>query len=128
MFVTLPSGRRQLKVHLVGWLLFHNVWPDHEVDHDDQVKENCRIRNLRRATTGQNRANIRKYVGYAGKPTSSQFKGVSWTKDIQKWKAYIRVDKKLINLGFYDDEREAALAYDTAARFHNGAFAVLNFP
>lgn len=29
-----------------------------------------------------------------------------------KWAAKISVDKKLIGLGFYEDERQAAIAYD----------------
>jgi len=127
-FVTLPSGRRQLKVHLVGWLLTYGVWPDHEVDHKDEDKSNNCLDNLRRATGSQNRANIRKYKTWGGKPTSSQYKGVSWIKDKSQWMAYIRVDKKLIKLGHYDDEILAAKAYDTAAQAYHSDYSILNFP
>lgn len=128
MFVTLPSGRRLLKVHLIGWSNTYGVWPDHEVDHEDGDKSNNRLDNLRRATGSQNRANIKKYKTWGGKPTSSQYKGVSWIKDKSQWMAYIRVDKKLIKLGYFDDEVLAAKTYDTAARAYHSAFAVLNFP
>ena len=43
------------------------------------------------------------------------------------WMSYIRVDKKLITLGYFDDEREAALTYDNAATKYYNDFAVLNF-
>lgn len=126
LFVTLPSGRRNLKSHLVAWLLFHGVWPDHEVDHRDGDKGNNKISNLRRATPGQNRANIRKYKTYGGKPCSSQFKGVSRLKRENVWQASIRVDGELLILGKFENEIEAALAYNKAAVKHYGSYAVLN--
>lgn len=128
LYVNLPTRKRSLKAHLVAWLLHYGVWPEREVDHKDQDKTNNRIDNLRLSSGGQNRANIRKYRSYGGKPTSSQYKGVSWNKGLSKWQAYILFDKKLISLGFRDDERRAALAYDAAAVERYGEFAVLNFP
>lgn len=38
------------------------------------------------------------------------------------------VDKKTINLGYYNTEKEAALAYDEFAFKKHGKFAQLNFP
>jgi hypothetical protein len=46
----------------------------------------------------------------------SKFVGVSWDKKRRKWKAQISHDGKNQNLGYFDDEREAARAVDTAAR------------
>lgn len=126
MFVNLPSRKRGLKAHLVAWLLYYGVWPDHEVDHWDNDKTNNAVRNLRRATGNQNRGNIRKYKTYGGKPTSSQYKGVSWVEREKKWRSYIRVKSKLVDLGAFDSEREAALAYNVAATKHFGDFAILN--
>ncbi|GLC59869.1 AP-2 complex subunit beta [Pleodorina starrii] len=58
---------------------------------------------------------------------SSRFRGVSWRET--RWRAYINgYDGKTTHLGFFDDEVEAALAYDTAARRLRGMAAVLNFP
>jgi hypothetical protein len=42
--------------------------------------------------------------------------GVSWNKRSRKWIATIRHDGKQQHLGNFDDEREAARAFDTAAR------------
>eukprot|EP01046_Picozoa_sp_COSAG06_P066341 COSAG06_NODE_16693_length_986_cov_1.698985_1_plen_194_part_10 len=50
-----------------------------------------------------------------GVPTSD-FVGVCWNKKDRKWVAYIYRDGKRQHLGYFDDEREAARAVDTAAR------------
>jgi hypothetical protein len=45
-----------------------------------------------------------------------------------KWIARIRYDGKHKFIGYFDDEIEAAKAYDEAAKKYHGEFAVLNFP
>jgi hypothetical protein len=46
---------------------------------------------------------------------SSQYYGVNWSKQRKKWRAVIVVNKKQIHLGFYDDELDAAIAYNNYA-------------
>lgn len=94
-------------------------WP--LVDHrNGDGLNNLRI-NLRPATATQNARNARKRCDGL-----SRYKGVGPHKAL--WRARIKVDGKTIGLGYYRDEREAALAYDAAARQLFGAFARLNFP
>jgi hypothetical protein len=71
-------------------------------------------------------------------PGPSAFVGVHWNKAHRKWGANIRHDRKQQHLGFFNDERDAARAVDTAARrlrgdnAHGGRVGVrwlrLNFP
>lgn len=80
--------------------------------------------NLRKATVAQNQYNKHKSAG-----KSSSYKGVCFEKRPPKWKpwkAYFTFNKKRISLGNHWTEREAALAYNAAAKQYAGEFALLN--
>lgn len=93
-----------------------------EIDHVDHDKlNNCRS-NLRIATRAQNNGNRLKQPN-----TTSRYKGVAWYKAQGRWRAMIHRDDRPIFLGYFDDEIEAARAYDRAARELFGDFAKTNF-
>lgn len=96
--------------------------PQIKVDHKNRNALDNRKENLRIATTSQNNANKEKYLG----DCSSKYKGVYYSKDRNKWMAYIRIDGKMKNLGRFSLEEDAALAYNRAALEAFGEFAVLN--
>ena len=98
-----------------------------EVDHINGNTFDNRRCNLRIATRLQNCANRTKQKTYKGKKTTSKYKGVSWHRVTQKWRADIRVQTKRLWLGIFEDEIEAAQAYDQAAKKYFGEFAKLNF-
>ena len=60
------------------------------------------------------------------KSTTSEFKGVSFSKADGKWKAGIEVNGHAMNLGHFDTEGAAALAYNAAAREHFGEMTYQN--
>ena len=93
------------------------------VDHQDRNTFNNQRENLRPCTVVQNAQN-------RGKRANAKFryKGVVWTPHMQQWRARITLNKKLIHLGYFFDEADAARAYDEAARTCFGAFACPNFP
>jgi hypothetical protein len=84
--------------------------------------------NLRLATQRENGQHRRTDRAYAGKPTSSRYKGVSWHKRQCRWIPRIMVNGEHIHLGSWRCEKLAALTYDDAARKHHGQFARINFP
>jgi hypothetical protein len=81
---------------------------------------NCRC-NLRPATRYQNNCNRGKQSN-----NTSGYVGVFWDKRNEKWGARIRVNGKLKYPGYFDDKKEAALAYNKAAKKYHGEFSVLN--
>jgi hypothetical protein len=56
----------------------------------------------------------------------SKYRGVSWHKSRNKWQARIQYDQR--HIGHFEDEEQAARAYDRAARTNKGEKAQLNFP
>jgi hypothetical protein len=109
------------------WVLMHReiMQPPEGmvVDHIDRNKaNNCRF-NLRVCTPAENRHNRAKRPG-----TSSRFKGVSYIKRFRKYRATFQFNGRPMFLGYFDDEVEAARAYDQRAVECCGPFARLNRP
>jgi hypothetical protein len=94
------------------------------VDHLNNNSLDNRKDNLRPATRSQNRQNAPKRK----KNASSQFLGVSFHKEEKKYRARISIKGKRIHLGKFDNEIDAAKAYDAAARKYYGEHARVNFP
>ena len=89
------------------------------VDHRDRNALNNTRANLRFCTYSENGANAKIRKSKTG------YKGV-WTHR-QKWRAAIRQNGKYFYLGSFETPKQAALAYDAAARERFGEFALTNF-
>lgn len=98
-----------------------NPPPGMQTDHINGDGLDNRRCNLRICTPSQNLANSRKRKG-----TTSQYKGVSWGQKSQCWTAAIDEGGQDVYLGHFDDEEEAAIAYNYAARRLYGEYARLN--
>jgi len=119
-------GYRVLKIgseikltHRVVWFLHHNEWPpeDKVMDHINGNRLDNRIENLRIATRSQNGAN-RKYQTN----NTSGYRGVHWVKADKIWRASIKVNNKVKQLGRYKTAEEASEVYELAADLLFGEF------
>ncbi len=106
--------RHTIRMHRVIMSAEYGVLIDHR---DGNGLNNCKA-NLRIATRRQNGANRRTF--------RKQFKGIEQKGN--RFGAHIRTNGRLVHLGYFTTELDAAKAYDAAATRHFGEFARLNFP
>lgn len=93
------------------------------IDHKNRNGLDNRRANLRIATAGQNNANSVRNLSCK----SSKYRGVCRKKGCNKWLASIRYHDRHIHLGYFENEIDAAKAYDEAAKKYHREFAMLNF-
>ena len=123
-FILTIDKKKYYRYRLI--FLYHHGYLPVIVDHIDRDSTNDRIENLREATMSQNQRNCT-----AKKNGTSKYLGVS--------KSFKRATKKIysacitavkgqgnIYLGYFENEIEAALAYNRAAVKYHGEFANLN--
>lgn len=89
-----------------------------EIDHVNRNKLDNRRSNLRIVPRGAQAQNQSKQIG-----TASRYRGVSWHKPLQKWRAQIGFNGRKQHLGYFDSESEAA-EVARAARARLLTFAV----
>ncbi len=93
---------------------------DLQVDHINGDTLDNRLENLRYCTYSENQANRSRF--------KNKYKGISWINSRQKWQASIQYNNTRYFLGYFDNEIDAAKAYDKAALKYFKEFAKLNFP
>lgn len=92
-----------------------------QVDHINGNKLDNRRSNLRLCNNSQNQMN----KGLQSNNTSG-YKGVTWRKDVNKWRAQIFFGGKNFVLGNFENKKDAAKAYNQKALELHGEFAKLN--
>ena len=109
--------RKTYRVHHLVWM-YHHGHSVPEIDHINRQRDDNRIENLRPCTHSQNLGNSGARFG--------KYKGVTFCKSTQKWRAQITIDGTHRCLGRHSTEEEAALAYNEAAIHRHGKFEYLN--
>ena len=117
-YVRITILRRSYYAHRLAWFYMTGDWPKHSIDHINSDPSDNRWSNLRAATHSQNLMNIA-----LRSDNTSGTKGVSWHKQMKKWRAFITVDGRMKHLGLFDCIEEAAKARQLAAEKMHGPFA-----
>jgi hypothetical protein len=105
--------------HLIVWNMHNGDIPEGmDIDHIDGNKLNNKLENLRLATRSENFYN----VGLKKNNTSGA-KGVCWNKQNQNWRVRVHIDKKVIEIGSFEDFEMAALVASEFRAKHHREFA-----
>jgi hypothetical protein len=92
------------------------------VDHINGNTFDNRKENLRLCNNKENSRNIGKRKGNY----TSKYKGVNWNLQSNKWTARINTDNGRKFLGYFNNEKDAGIAYNEAAKLYHREFARLN--
>ena len=117
-YVIIEIDGKPRRAHRLAVLWMTGEWPERDVDHENLIRHDNRWGNIRPATEQQNGANRR-----ALKNNACGFKGVYRAGN--RWRANIRVDYKLIHLGYSDTKEGAAKLYADASSLYFGKYARL---
>jgi hypothetical protein len=119
--VSLTSPFNVRKLLYVHRLLAKAFIPNPEnkpcVDHINNDRTNNNINNLRWCSVKENIRNSR-----LSRRNTSGHKGISFSNDTMKWRADIRINRKLYNLGFFTFIDDAIKMRNTVAREFFGEF------
>lgn len=100
-----------------------NCPTDKVVDHINHNKLDNRKSNLRICTLQQNSINSRRFNNNS---TTSKYRGVTYCKNTNKWRAKTKYKGKTISLGYFDTQEEGAIAYNRYMKEHFKDFAKFN--
>lgn len=68
-----------------------------------------------------------KKLKYKGKPAASKYKGVYFAYDRKKkWRAYIKYSGQRRHIGYFYEEKDAAIAFDKVHREVHGKIGMIN--
>ena len=113
---------KAIALHRIVWAMHYGSWPDGMIDHINRNPEDNRICNLRTASKSQNAANIDK--PYTNNKTG--YKGVSFCKQTNKYRASISFERKWHHLGLFETPELAHSAYILASSKYNGEYSPFN--
>lgn len=113
------STGKQIRLKLHRYVV--NAKKGDHVDHINCNTLDNRKSNLRICTLAENSRNISKKIN-----NNSGYKGVCYNKRCKKYVSYITLNKKRFHLGYFDDPKDGAIAYNKACLELHGEFARIN--
>ena len=117
-YLSITINKKRYMAHRLAWLYVYGEHPAMDIDHENGIKTDNRIVNLRLANRKENVRNQKIKAS-----NTSGFKGVYYKKDKGKWCARIRTDKGRIHLGHFMTAESAYAAYIAACDKYHGEFS-----
>ena len=103
-------NRERFLAHRLAWLYMTGSLPQMEIDHIDRDRSNNSWVNLRSVSTQQNSFNRSMQSN-----NKTGYKGVSFSKRENKFRAVITLNGKLHHLGYFSTAEEASQCYQKAS-------------
>jgi hypothetical protein len=111
------ENKKRILIHRI----IMNAKPNQKIDHRFGNGLDNRRSKLRICTSQQNSFNSKSHLD-----STSKFRGVCWDDVNKKWVAQISIKGKPTKIGRFLKEKDAAIAFNKAAKKHHGKFANLN--
>lgn len=97
------------RAHRLAWLYTYGRWPSQQIDHINHDRSDNRLVNLREVDQITNHQNLG-----IRKDNKSGSTGVHWDRRMEKWMAFIHVNKVRKHIGYFDILQDAILARKNA--------------
>ena len=97
-YIRIRAGSSQQYAHRLAFLYVEGVMPEEPIDHINGNRSDNRLGNLRRVSNTDNQRN-----SSLSRRNKSGFTGVHWAKHVKKWEASIRINRRTIHLGLFND-------------------------
>jgi hypothetical protein len=111
-YVRIVIDRKHYQAHRLAWLYVHKEFPINVIDHINRIRHDNRIENIRVASSVLNNRNSS--IRFDNK---SGVRGVTWSKQGNKYEAYIKLGNKKRYLGLFQDLKLAKEARQFAEEF-----------
>lgn len=119
-YVYIKVNKKSYRAHRLAWLYVYGEFPEKDIDHINGIKNDNRIKNLRKCSKSENQKNRTK-----NKNNKSGFKGVHFDSNKKLYRARVRHNGKEIHLGYTKTQQEAYNLYCDFALTNHGDFVNL---
>ena len=116
-YIKISINYKSYLAHRLAWIYVYGKLSKECIDHINGIKDDNRISNLREASRQENNFNRKKST-----KSSSDYKGVTWNKRDKKWRAQCTFNKKVIQIGSFDNAEKASEAYQNFVKVLHGNF------
>lgn len=108
-YIVISVAGKPMLAHRLAWLYVYGAFPPAHLDHINGDTQDNRLVNLRSTTAKQNVENQKLH-----KNNKTGYRGVCYHEQSNKYRAYIKHNRKQIYIGSFDTAEEASAAYKKA--------------